>query len=79
MASAGLLVDFYNEQMNPEDPTEAYEALQGFPTISLAAGRAMWGLGRTVNRSSGLTQLFERHQPATAYDSTLLCEPSTMR
>jgi len=63
IASAGLFVDFYNEQMNPEDQTEAYEALQGFPTISLAAGRAMWGLGRAVNRSTGLTQLFERHQP----------------
>ncbi|MFB3062743.1 MAG: hypothetical protein ACE10C_15375, partial [Candidatus Binatia bacterium] len=63
IASAGLFVDFYNEQMNPEDQTEAYEGLQGFPTISLAAGRAMWGLGRAVNRSTGLTQLFERHQP----------------
>ena len=41
IASASLFVDFYNEHMDPEDPTEAYEALQGFPTISLAAGRGM--------------------------------------
>lgn len=63
IASAGLLIDFYNELMDPEDSTEAYETLQGFPTLSLAAGKAMWVLGRTVNRSPELTQLFESHQP----------------
>ncbi|MDA0262732.1 MAG: PEP-utilizing enzyme [Chloroflexi bacterium] len=63
IASAGMFVDFYNEFMDPEDPTEAYEALQGYPTLSLDAGRAMWALGRRVNRSTALRQLFEQHQP----------------
>ena len=63
IACASIFVDFYNEHLNPEDSTEAYEALQGFPTLSLAAGRAMWSLGRTVKQSSVLTQLFQRHQP----------------
>ena len=64
IASAGLFVDFYNELMDPEDATEAYEALQGHPTLSLDAGKALWELGRIVNKSSELSQLFERNQPA---------------
>ena len=64
IASAGLFVDFYNELMDPEDATEAYETLQGYPTISLDAGKALWTLGRIVNKSSELSGLFERHQPA---------------
>ena len=54
IASAGLFVDFYSEQMGPEDKTEAYEALQGFPTISLAAGRAMWAWGALLIEAQGL-------------------------
>lgn len=64
IASAGLFVDFYNDLMDPEDPTEAYETLQGYPTISLDAGKALWDVGRIINKSSELSQLFERHQPA---------------
>jgi hypothetical protein len=63
IASASIFVDFYNEIMDPEDATEAYEALQGFPTLSLDAGKALWALGRIVNKSSELSQLFERHEP----------------
>tara|TARA_Y100000588_G_scaffold174762_1_gene188834 strand:+ start:2004 stop:3389 length:1386 start_codon:yes stop_codon:yes gene_type:complete len=64
LMSASLFVDFYNEHLNPEDGTEAYEALQGFPTRSVDAGKAMRELGRMVNRSPELGQLFERHAPA---------------
>lgn len=64
IASAGLFVDFYNELMDPEDATEAYETLQGYPTLSLDAGKALWELGRIVNKSPELSQLFERNQPA---------------
>ena len=64
IASAGLFVDFYNELMDPEDSTEAYETLQGHPTLSLDAGKALWELGRIVNKSPELSQLFERNQPA---------------
>ncbi len=63
IACASMFVDFYNELMDPEDSTEPYEVLQGFPTLSLEAGKAMWSLGRTVKQSSELTQIFERHQP----------------
>jgi hypothetical protein len=61
IASASNFVDSYNELMDPEDETEAYETLQGFPTLSLEAGKAMWAVGRTVRQSPALTQLFESH------------------
>jgi pyruvate,water dikinase len=48
--------------MDPEDATEAYET-QGYPTLSLDAGTALWELGRIVNKSSELSQSFERNQP----------------
>ena len=38
LIAGSMFADFYNEQLNPEEPTEAYEALQGFPTLSVAAG-----------------------------------------
>ena len=63
LMSASMFVDFYNEHLNPEEPTEAYEALQGFPTLTVDAGRGMWALGRIVSKSSELSQLFERHEP----------------
>ena len=63
LASASMFVDFYNENLNPEDATEAYEALQGYPTLSVDAARGMWSLGRTVSKSPELTQLFERNDP----------------
>jgi pyruvate,water dikinase len=63
LMSASMFVDFYNEHLNPEDPTEAYEALQGFPTRSVDAGHGLWALGRIVGKSPELSQLFERYEP----------------
>ena len=63
LMSASLFVDFYNEHLNPENPTEAYEALQGFPTLSVDAGRGMWALGRIVGKSPELGRLFESYAP----------------
>ena len=63
LAAAGLLVDFYNEHLNPEDATEAYESLQGYPTKSVEAGQGLWELGRIVSKSPELGQLFERSEP----------------
>jgi len=44
--SASWFADFYNDTFEPEDPTEPYLLLQGFPTRSLAAGRGLWRLSR---------------------------------
>ena len=63
LMAASLVVDFYNEALGPDDPTEAYEALQGYPTRSVDAGRGLWALGRVVTKSPELSRLFEGHGP----------------
>jgi pyruvate,water dikinase len=56
--AASQFADFYLETFQPEDPTEPYEALQGFPTRSVDAGRGLWRLGRTVKASPDLARAF---------------------
>jgi phosphohistidine swiveling domain-containing protein len=60
LVSASRFADFYNQHFHPEDETEAYDALQGFPTKSLEAGRGLWHLSRMIKRSPTLTELFEK-------------------
>jgi len=57
--SASMFADFYNEAFSPDDPTEAYQLLGGYPTRSVDAGRGMWALGRTIAASDELRALFE--------------------
>lgn len=56
---ASRFADFYKENFNPEDETEPYEVLQGFPTKSLEAGEGLWRLARIVSSSPGLMKIFE--------------------
>ena len=58
-ASASMFADAYNDLFKPEDTTEPYEALQGFPTRSVDAGRGLWRLSRAVKGSPALLRLFE--------------------
>jgi phosphohistidine swiveling domain-containing protein len=58
IVSASMYADLYNELFTPEDPTEPYETLQGFPTRSLAAGRGLWKLSRQIRSSNALSQVF---------------------
>jgi phosphohistidine swiveling domain-containing protein len=58
--SASQFADFYNETFGPEDPTEPYLLLQGFPTRSLDAGRGLWRLSRTIKNNPSLRGLFEK-------------------
>jgi pyruvate,water dikinase len=62
--SASWFADFYNQTFTPEDPTEPYLLLQGFPTRSLDAGRGLWRLSRSVKGSPTLTRVFEEQEPA---------------
>ena len=62
--SASVFADFYNETFAPDDPTEPYQALQGFPTRSVDAGRGLWALGRKVKGSATLTKLFQELEPS---------------
>lgn len=61
--AASWFGDFYNEAFSPEDPTEAYQVLQGFPTRSVDAGRGLWRLSRIVKASAELSNLFEQVEP----------------
>jgi rifampicin phosphotransferase len=62
--SASQFAAFYNETFEPDDPTEPYLLLQGFPTRSLDAGRGLWRLSRSIKKSPALTRLFEEQEPA---------------
>ena len=57
--SASMFADFYNEAFSPDDATEPYQLLGGYPTRSLDAGRGLWALGRTIAASDTLRGLFE--------------------
>jgi phosphohistidine swiveling domain-containing protein len=62
-AAASLYADFYNENFSPQDPTEPYQALQGFVTKSVEAGNGLWRLSRLVRSSDTLRSQFETLQP----------------
>ncbi len=59
LESASLFSDFYNEEFSPDEPTEAYECLQGFPTRSLDAGRGLWALRNAILSNSTVKGIFE--------------------
>jgi phosphohistidine swiveling domain-containing protein len=63
LIAASWFADFYNEEFKPADQTEAYACLQGFNTLSVEAGRALWRLSREVKASSALSELFATLQP----------------
>src|SRR4051812_2836380 len=59
LVAASWFADFYNETFQPDTKGEAYEVLQGFETLSVAAGRDLWALSRTVKHTPALLALFE--------------------
>jgi len=62
--AAGLFADFYREALQPENESEGYEALQGFPSIALESSRGLWRLSRLARSNSDLRRLFEDSEPA---------------
>lgn len=66
--SASMFADFYNDTFSPENPTEAYQVLGGYPTRSLDAGRGMWALGRSIAGSEALRELFASTAPSEIPD-----------
>ncbi len=61
--AAGIFGDFYNETFEPDDETEAYEVLQGFPTTALDSARGLWNLSRAVRADERLLNLFNTTPP----------------
>ncbi|HJM74991.1 MAG TPA: hypothetical protein QGI71_03890 [Dehalococcoidia bacterium] len=62
--SASMFADFYNDAFSPDNPTEAYQLLVGYPMRSVDTGRGMWALGRTIAASDELRALFESTEAA---------------
>ena len=62
--SASMFGDFYNAEFSPEDATEAYQLLGGYPTRSVDAARGLWALGRTINGSDALREIFASSRPS---------------
>lgn len=62
--SASMFADFYNAEFGPDDPTEAYQLLGGYPTRSVDAARGLWALGRQINSSELLHEIFASYEPS---------------
>jgi rifampicin phosphotransferase len=63
LLSSSAFCDMYDAVMRPDDPTESYQTLHGFPTTSVDASRGLWALSRTVLANPALKQLFETTPP----------------
>jgi phosphohistidine swiveling domain-containing protein len=63
LVPATALTDFYNQEVQPADPNEAWLLLQGYPTKSVEASAGLWQLSRTVRSSPVLSTLFEQSDP----------------
>lgn len=57
------LSDFYNEVMQPTDPTESYQILQGYHTKPVDAAHGLWDLSRKVKASPDLSKAFAENKP----------------
>jgi phosphohistidine swiveling domain-containing protein len=59
LVPATALTDFFNLVVQPDDPNEAWQLMQGHRTKSVEAGKGLWRLSRIVQASPVLTRLFE--------------------
>jgi phosphohistidine swiveling domain-containing protein len=64
LLSSSAFCDLYDKVIQPDEPTEAYRTLQGFPTRSVDAARSLWAMSRTALASPALKDLFESKQGA---------------
>ena len=63
LISGAALSDFYDEVMQPADPTEAYQILQGYHTRPVDAAHGLWDLSRAAKASPELTRIFDENHP----------------
>ena len=61
LISGAALSDFYDEVMQPADPTEAYQILQGYHTRPVDAAHGLWNLSRVAKASPELSRIFDEH------------------
>ena len=63
LVSGVKLSDFYADVMQPDDPTEAYQILQGHHTRPVDAAHGLWRLSRVVRDSAMLHRQFDEAHP----------------
>jgi rifampicin phosphotransferase len=63
LISGAALSDFYDAVIHPDDPTEAYQILQGHHTRPVDAAHGLWNLSRIAKASPELTRIFDEHHP----------------
>jgi phosphohistidine swiveling domain-containing protein len=63
LLSGAALSDMYTEVMQPEDPTESYQILQGYHTRPVDAAHGLWRLSRIARSSPSLRALFDENHP----------------
>ncbi len=63
LISSAAFSDLYDEVMQPEDPTESYQCLQGWETRSMASSRGLWRLSRLIRQDPALVELFTTTAP----------------
>ena len=69
LISSAKFCDRYDEIVQPDDPTEAYQCLQGWETQSMKASRGLWRLSRLIRREPELVGLFESTTPQDLPDA----------
>jgi rifampicin phosphotransferase len=67
LLSGAAFCDMYDAEMQPSDPTESYQVLQGHHTRSVDASRGIWALSRVAKASDHLRSLFDTYEPGELY------------
>src|SRR5262245_19667816 len=73
LLSSSAFCDLYDKVVEPDEATEAYRMLQGFPTTSVDAAKGLWQLSRVALAAPTLKELFETAQGdelLAAFDET---------
>jgi rifampicin phosphotransferase len=60
---ATALMEFYKDEIKPEDPNEGWQLTQGYRTKSVDASTGLWRLSRMVKASPELARIFEEVEP----------------
>jgi phosphohistidine swiveling domain-containing protein len=63
LVPATALTDFYNAEIQPADPNEGWQLIQGYRTKSVEASEGLWRLSREVKASPALTRIFTELEP----------------
>jgi rifampicin phosphotransferase len=63
LVPATALMEFYKEEIKPQDPNEGWQLTQGYRTKSVDASNGLWRLSRIVKASPALRRIFEEVEP----------------